>query len=573
MELDRLRQLDVIGTVENDVDVKNCLKLDTRLVRDWCFRDSRWRRWARLVAREFRDGDASNAETVPLAIVKMLIVLSLVHKLAIASLDVGDAFLQVPQLTTVLIEIPKWALQQRAHGDGGRFWILKRCLPGQRAAAAEWNKFFIGVCERYNYENFQGTIFKHKEEMSFISIYIDDLLANRTQGLHQWLPQEVVPGTQAGDSRVIGMSLDCGMWRWWKHLLPQAWTYVNFNLLRMEFTWPQVQARYIPKLTEILKIQEEGDRFPIMAACKCLMQETPQWMSFFTKQKQRSSDQALAYVSTSAKRDATPNILSGSLPLTCQGQPGPPWMQSKSWHLTWSIPATWSFSMAQLSFTRQPCRIDMLARWNGRPSPTATVIRLYASSVDEARVLAGSSWMDAWCTATQDPRRRSHWAQWRLRFWLPQICSQRPSTWNKFCSSWLVTMVAWATQRRWQCGWGWIQRAPKPCSHALDLDVPSILSTRLLRTQQAMRRLWFGVARISTKENPADLSTKHISKERREFVMKRIGLVSNTFEGEGEIPLQGNKHKLVKLLVTMVMGSGLQGFITTSTSETSSSES
>ena len=185
MELDRLRQLDVIGTVENDVDVKNCLKLDTRLVRDWCFRDSRWRRWARLVAREFRDGDASNAETVPLAIVKMLIVLSLVHKLAIASLDVGDAFLQVPQLTTVLIEIPKWALQQRAHGDGGRFWILKRCLPGQRAAAAEWNKFFIGVCERYNYENFQGTIFKHKEEMSFISIYIDDLLANRTQGLHQ----------------------------------------------------------------------------------------------------------------------------------------------------------------------------------------------------------------------------------------------------------------------------------------------------------------------------------------------------------------------------------------------------
>ena len=41
----------------------------------------------------------------------MLIVLSLLHGLAIASLDVGDAFLQVPLVTTVLIEIPVWALQ------------------------------------------------------------------------------------------------------------------------------------------------------------------------------------------------------------------------------------------------------------------------------------------------------------------------------------------------------------------------------------------------------------------------------------------------------------------------------
>lgn len=68
-----------------------------------------------MVAREFRDGDCSNAETfcptTPLAVVKMLIVLSLLHVLAIASLDVGDAFLQVPHVTTVLIEIPVWALQ------------------------------------------------------------------------------------------------------------------------------------------------------------------------------------------------------------------------------------------------------------------------------------------------------------------------------------------------------------------------------------------------------------------------------------------------------------------------------
>ena len=52
------------------------------------------------------------------------------------------------------------------------------------------------------------------------------------------------------------------------------------------------------------------------------------------------------------------------------------------------------------------------------------------------------------------------------------------------------------------------------------------LATRLLWTQQAMRKQWFAVDRISTKDNPADLNTKALSRERREFLMKRIGLVS-----------------------------------------------
>ena len=53
----------------------------------------------------------------PLVIVKMMIVPSLLHDLAIASLDVGDAFLQGPQVTTVLIKIPRWALQVGGNSD------------------------------------------------------------------------------------------------------------------------------------------------------------------------------------------------------------------------------------------------------------------------------------------------------------------------------------------------------------------------------------------------------------------------------------------------------------------------
>lgn len=37
----------------------NEMVLGTRLVFDWRFREQRWKRRARLVAREFRSGDAS----------------------------------------------------------------------------------------------------------------------------------------------------------------------------------------------------------------------------------------------------------------------------------------------------------------------------------------------------------------------------------------------------------------------------------------------------------------------------------------------------------------------------------
>ena len=65
--------------------------------------------------------------------------------------------------------------------------------------------------------------------------------------------------------------------------------------------------------------------------------------------------------------------------------------------------------------------------------------------------------------------------------------------------------------------------------------------------------------RISTKENPADLNTKVLSKERREFLMKRVGLKSQNFEENHDAVYNGKKKQLVKLLVNMIMASSLQG--------------
>lgn len=54
--------------------------------------------------------------------------------------------------------------------------MLNRCLPWQRVAAFEWNKFFTEICDRQNLESFQGTVSRHKKLMAVISTRIDDLL-------------------------------------------------------------------------------------------------------------------------------------------------------------------------------------------------------------------------------------------------------------------------------------------------------------------------------------------------------------------------------------------------------------
>ena len=87
------------------------------------------------------------------------------------------------------------------------------------------------------------------------------------------------------------------------------------------------------------------------------------------------------------------------------------------------------------------------------------------------------------------------------------------------------------------------------------------LSTRLLWSQQAMRRKWFLVERVSTHENPADLNTKPLSRERREFLMKKIGLMSETFNDETNANGNGRQKfkQIVRAITALMMSGGLQG--------------
>ena len=109
-ELERLRKLEVICDVQPSVNIDAALHLDTKLVRDWRYRQGMWIRRARMVAREFRGRDASTEETfsptTPLMLVKVLMVIALVKNLFIAALDVSDVFLQVLQREDVVVSVP-----------------------------------------------------------------------------------------------------------------------------------------------------------------------------------------------------------------------------------------------------------------------------------------------------------------------------------------------------------------------------------------------------------------------------------------------------------------------------------
>ena len=169
-EVSRLDDLQVLANVEPSDNIEEAVKLDTRIVFDWRFRESCWIRRARLVAREFRGGAASPMETFsptsPLSFIKLLLSLSIAMRLMVSVMDISDAFLQVKQREFVVIEVPSWVrtiLQQ----PNLMFWKRQRCLPGQRNAALEWNRHFSKLCAEFQSCSFHGGTPNMKQRSSF----------------------------------------------------------------------------------------------------------------------------------------------------------------------------------------------------------------------------------------------------------------------------------------------------------------------------------------------------------------------------------------------------------------------
>ena len=196
-ELNRLSKIGVIEEFAESGASGSEKRMDLREVYDWRYRDGKWRRRCRIVAREYRAGAASTADTfsptASNAAARLVLLLHLLNPTwVILVLDIKDAYLQVPQQEEVLVTISDW-MKRAANIGEGIVWRLKRCLPGQRNAATRWYEHLRSILERLGFEFSQHVpaLAKHKTKAVWISIHVDDeLLAGRRED-SLWLVEEL----------------------------------------------------------------------------------------------------------------------------------------------------------------------------------------------------------------------------------------------------------------------------------------------------------------------------------------------------------------------------------------------
>ena len=199
IEIQRLLAMNVIATPDG-YSGKLDVPLSAKMVRTWRKKmntivggdgvpttQMMWMRRSRLVGRDFnfleyREDVYSPASSA--SVVKLLPCMALsdafVNNAVIATLDVSDAFLQVPQ------PIPR-----KVTLDGEDFIILK-CLPGQRDASRLWYSFFVerlsahfdvAVCPE------QPCILRCQDK-GVLLLHVDDVLIC---GSEDWISQSLIP--------------------------------------------------------------------------------------------------------------------------------------------------------------------------------------------------------------------------------------------------------------------------------------------------------------------------------------------------------------------------------------------
>ena len=196
-ELNRLSKIGVIEEFAESGASGSEKRMDLREVYDWRYRDGKWRRRCRIVAREYRAGATSTAETfsptASNAAARLVLILHLLNPTwVILVLDIKDAYLQVPQQEEVLVTISDWMKKACNIGEG-IVWRLKRCLPGQRNTATRWYEHLRSILERLGFEFSQHVpaLAKHKTKADCISIHVDDELLSGQREDSLWLVEEL----------------------------------------------------------------------------------------------------------------------------------------------------------------------------------------------------------------------------------------------------------------------------------------------------------------------------------------------------------------------------------------------
>ena len=183
-EVTRLIEMGVLRKPAEGEEVEKHTHLTTKVVRDWRRRPG-WTRRSRLVAREFKTSSPWTQEMFApasnLGTVHSFLVWALSAGLEVVSLDIKDAYLQVPQPSPAVITVDAKVFGNDQEGQVT--YVLERLLPGQRVGASAWYNFAKQMLEESGMENFpkEPTLFRSgsTSEKSGMILHADDgLLAS-----------------------------------------------------------------------------------------------------------------------------------------------------------------------------------------------------------------------------------------------------------------------------------------------------------------------------------------------------------------------------------------------------------
>ena len=300
-EITRLTKMEVFELINIEGQEDDESKyLTTKLVLDWRFRDADgfqletgerskavntercWQRRSRLVAREYKTvekrDDVFSPATSP-ALTKIIPMLCLAFNWSVWSVDVKDAFLQVPQKVKVLCRIPSEAEAIVAKMLGVAVdslkhlrWKLKRVLPGQRDAALLWSDFCDDLLKNEGLERstanpalyrlvvmidgrkvIRAGCIVHVDDLQFAGII--EIVVPLLERLQKKVKLQVEGPFLTPEEREAGYSL--------QHVrfLKRKYTFEDHEL-RIS-----IDPKYVKQLTEVLQLDKKQSRKPKQTPC------------------------------------------------------------------------------------------------------------------------------------------------------------------------------------------------------------------------------------------------------------------------------------------------------------------
>ena len=519
-EIDRLFEIQVIAdpTVE---ELETGAILSTRSVFDWRWRNGKWTRRCRLVAREFKGYSRGNQETfAPTSTTmlnRLLLALHLCFGYFLSFLDVKNAFLLVLQQETVLVQVPSWWKPSEIPQDGSpRYWSLKKCLPGQRNAASRWYSFLRGHLEELGFSALEvaPAMFRHENRSLVLCAHVDDLAVAGTKEDITWCLDAL-----RSKFEISGGEIHPGV-------LTDPHNPLLFLKRRHNFTKQGVilktHERYIPSLLKLYGLENRRSK------------PTPDGSVV-----KLDGGEALADADKKRFRSAL-----GTLLYICQDRPD----------IQHSVK---NLSQSMTSPTRDAERAlkHLLLYLSGTSDfgvllPYATTYWSKKSFMfDEVEKVTndGTSFIEVYCDAdwggdqSSDARRRHSVSS--VIIYVNNIMVQSWSRSQKSialssCESEFLSLIGGCAEGlHVKKVWEFLSRKPVELKAYTDsssclaltqrLGVGRVkhLDAKMLWIQSEVKKGSIIVEKVSTVFNPADLNTKKLNKLRRDFVMYLAGLV------------------------------------------------